>query len=114
VITIDRERTAARRFEDDRSKILKDGREILFREDWWARKAELWKRCGGRCEAWLEIIGVPPKRCTAEAIDPHHQEKRSIKRDDRLQNLKALCSFHHRLMHPEKQVRWTKRQGEAA
>jgi len=116
MIQIDKQATAARRFEDDRSKILKDGREILYGKDWKQRKAELWRRCGGECEQYTFIgaFSNPPHAeyapCRNEAIDSHHLEKRSIKRDDRLQNLKALCAFHHKLQHPEKQVHWTWRE----
>jgi 5-methylcytosine-specific restriction endonuclease McrA len=39
----------------------------------------------------------------------HHIIKRSDGRDDRLANLIGLCSVCHRLEHPEKQTRWTKR-----
>jgi hypothetical protein len=112
VITIDREATAAKRFEDDRSKVLKDGREICYGEDWEQRKSELWERCGGRCEAWREIIGIKPERCTAEAEDPHHLVKRSICRDDRLSALQALCRFHHDLL-DERKPKWSKKEAIA-
>ena len=106
MIQRDRQATEERHFKDWRSRVLKDGREILAGDDWKARKSELWERCGGQCEAWREIIGIPEVRCTAEAEDPHHLVKRSIKRDDRLNALQALCRFHHDLL-DDRKLRWS-------
>ena len=104
----DRELTLAAHFKDYRSFVAPDGREILYKADWDQRKEELWERCGGRCEAQLEIIGVTPWRCQREAEEPHHVIRRSIKRDDRLLNLQALCHFHHSLLDKRK-LMWTEK-----
>jgi 5-methylcytosine-specific restriction endonuclease McrA len=101
VIRIDREATAARRFENDKSCVNKDGTEKLFGLDWVARKEELWKRCRGRCET---------KGCGGEAEDPHHLVKRSELRDDRLSNLRALCRRCHNIQHKERNPRWTRNE----
>jgi len=108
---IDVEATQARKFKSKRSRVLLDGREILGKPDWKQRKAELWARCGGRCEHedHVQDSFAPrdtPKllhiRCFRVAHDPHHIIPRSKKRDDRLSNLQALCRFHHRLVDQRK------------
>jgi hypothetical protein len=100
--------TRAAKFKDSKSYIAKDGRHVLHGADWTSRKRELWERCGGRCEVWLEIIGIPAFRCQAEAQDPHHIIARSKQRNDELSNLKAVCRRHHEML-DERQPRWTKR-----
>ncbi len=63
------------------------------------------ERCGGRCEQIvspaMEFYG-PELRCRADADDAHHVIRRSVKRDDRLENLKALCRYHHDLLDSRK------------
>lgn len=81
-----------------------DGRHILKGEDWKSQKYMVWCRGGGQCEKWYGN-----ERCTAKMVHCHHIIKRSDGRDDRLANLIGLCSVCHRLEHPEKQTRWTKR-----
>lgn len=105
----DRQATEAKQFFDPRSYVAKDGREILFGLDWKQRIGELRKRSGGRCE-WRIAFGYTGskpivERCAREAADPDHIVKRSVKRDDRLENLQALCKTHHTMKHPEKQLR---------
>jgi hypothetical protein len=100
----DRQATEARHFISPKSYVAKDGREILFREDWLARKLELWARCKGRCE-YKYLAGNTWVRCNAEAVIPSHVEPRHPHRDDRLENLKAHCFVHDRLT--EKQA-WRK------
>ena len=85
---------------DPRSYMDKLGREVLFGEDWAARKFDLWQRANGKCEYFV--------RCTSEAQDPHHIIPRSKGRDDRLSNLQALCRYHHNLMDKRRPM-WTKR-----
>jgi hypothetical protein len=97
--------TEAKHFVDPRSYVSKDGREVLYKEDWLARVVELDKRCGGRCED----LNTFRMRCPAKAAHPHHIIKRSKGRDDRLKNLLALCNFHHSQRHPEFYTRWSKR-----
>jgi len=103
-VKADRAKTLARNFINPKSYVAADGREVLADEDWLARKKELWDRSGGRCEAWFEIIGLAPERCIAEAADPHHIVRRSVRRDDRLSNLLALCRDHHLLL-DERRIR---------
>ena len=100
--------TLAARFEDERSYVCKDGREILYGADWKRRVAELRERCGGSCEAISFWAGKEPVRCCREAADPDHVVKRSKKRDDRLDALQGLCRLHHDLKHPEHKPQWTK------
>ena len=95
---IDKELKAARGYFEPKSIVFSDGRERLVGCDYAKRKRELWARAGGRCEYFV--------RCTAVGEHPHHVQKRSLGRDDRLENLKLLCGYHHRMMHPEKQLRW--------
>lgn len=114
--------TEAAGFADKRSYICWDGREVLAGADWKARKRELWKRCQGECEKWtcqfvpiLEGVEVPgARKCRKEAVHPHHKIKKSVKHDDRLENLMGICEEHHRMMHPEKQTRFGEGRGESA
>ena len=98
----DREATLMARFDDARSFIFKDGRELLVGLDWQARKHELFVRSGGICE-YRNSDGV---RCRNSADDPHHIIPRSKQRDDRLKNLQALCRYHHDLL-DERKPQWT-------
>src|SRR5438445_8650144 len=98
---IDRAATAAQHYKDPKSYRTLDGREVLYRKDWEQRKLELWERCGGRCEyrlTWKQGRDTVGVRCQREANDPHHLRARSKGRDDRLNNLQALCRHHHRLL----------------
>lgn len=78
------------------SFVRRDGSEKLVGRDWWTRKVELAGRSRGQCE---QIVYVHESygalRCVADAIDPHHTIKRSVRRDDRLSNLEHLCRRHH-------------------
>jgi hypothetical protein len=108
-----------RGYTDPKSYVRPDGSEVLCGEDWKRRVQELRERCGGRCEklietgnsmhlgrgAWIHQM----ERCTQEAADPDHIVKRSVRRDDRLNALQALCRFHHKLKHPEHQPQWSKK-----
>lgn len=107
MILKDKEATEARRFEHAKSKVMKDGREILCGQDWKDRVEELRQRSGGRCEQ--QIKGVIATRCRSEAADPHHIVRRSKLRDDRLSNLQALCRLHHDLL-DERKPHWTERK----
>jgi hypothetical protein len=98
----DRQATEAAHFLDPDSFVFKDGREWLRNKDWEARKQELWDRAGGKCE---DIVPYSNLRCSQEGIHPHHLRKKSVAHDDRLANLMLICADHHRLMHPEKQLR---------
>lgn len=100
----DKQATMDKQFLDPDSYVTPDGREILKGEDWKARVEDLRLRCEGRCEQRLS----DGMRCFAGAQDPHHRIRRSIKRDDRLANLQALCRFHHDLLDKRK-VRSDKR-----
>lgn len=99
----DLQATEAMGFKDERSYLAPDSRQVLYGKDWEARKLQLWERCGGRCEE----EGVL-ERCKNEAADPHHVIPRSKGRDDRIENLLALCRFHHNLL-DKRQPRWSNR-----
>lgn len=109
----DKQLTQQRQFVERKSYITKDGREVLYGLDWKRRVKQLEARCGGRCEYMIPDLaegGVPEGfRCAREAAHPHHRVKRSKGRDDRLENLVALCKKHHRQQHPEKEPMWTRR-----
>lgn len=99
----DVEEKKRRGYSDPKTRVYFDGRERLAGIDWVRRKKELWERCGGRCERWVgKWGGENHDRCRSEAHDPHHIEKRSKKRDDRLSNLMALCRMHHDLLDERK------------
>ena len=103
MIVKDRVRTMEQQYLDKRSYMTMDGREILYGEDWRARKAELRFRAGGICEYFM--------CCSAEGTEPHHLIRRSKGRDDRLKNLVLLCHYHHALIEkegPNRRPRWTK------
>lgn len=86
----DRQATEAAGFTDPKSHVLKDGRWVLYREDWKAQIRALNYRSGGRCEN-IKETGLGQIRCWAQAVHPHHRKLRSIARDDRLSNLLAVC-----------------------
>jgi len=104
MIVKDRVRTMEQQYLDKRSYMTMDSREILYGDDWKARKLDLWDRAKGKCEYFI--------RCTAEGTEPHHVIRRSKGRDDRLKNLVLLCHYHHALIEkegPNRRPRWTKR-----
>ena len=102
----DRAKTIAQQYLDPKSFMRADGSEVLAGEDWKARIENLRQRCGGQCEH-RDVAGPWSIRCTREAQDPHHIIRRSVKRDDRLANLLALCRFHHDLLDFRK-PRWSR------
>lgn len=74
-----------------RARILPDGREILSGYRYELRRREVLKRDGFACAA-----------CGSNyQIAVHHQQKRSLGRDDRLENLITLCQSCHRAEHQE-------------
>jgi hypothetical protein len=98
---------------DSRSRVMLDGREILYGLDYTRRLREVQTRSGYKCEAptyslLLRDAGKPPFRCGAPSCGhPHHIVKRSKGRDDRLENLMDVCSYHASAVHPELQTRFT-------
>lgn len=105
----DLQATAEKHFEDKRSYVAKDGREILYGKDWTARKLEVWERGKGRCERMVGTrLDKIYERCRNEMTEPHHIVKRSKQRDDRLANLEGLCHLHHDLLDPRK-PQWSNR-----
>jgi hypothetical protein len=104
----DRQATLDRHFLDYRSFITPDSREILYDDDWKARVEELRVRCEGHCEHINRWDDGDWERCPLPAQDPHHVIRRSVKRDDRLSNLQALCRYHHDLL-DERKPHWTAR-----
>jgi len=106
IIKADKQATIDAQFLDPRSYIAPDKREVLYGEDWLARKAELLRRSGGRCE-YRNNYGL---RCIAEGAIPSHVIPRHPRRDDRLSNLKHQCIEHDKLT--EKQAWRRTRFGE--
>lgn len=105
----DKQLTEQRQFVERKSYVASDGREVLYKLDWKRRVKQLEARCGGRCEHIFKTSEGEEMRCSRPAAHPHHLVKRSKGRDDRISNLAALCVFHHRAMHPEKQIQRVKR-----
>ena len=108
----DEELKRQRGYTDPSSYVRRDGSEVLKGADWRRRVEELRERSAGRCEH-EEATPDNPRvmhRCTMMARDPDHTVKRSLKRDDRLSNLKHLCAGHHSEKHPEFKPKWTKRK----
>jgi hypothetical protein len=100
--------TAARRFEDERSFVFKDGREKLVTLDWRYRVGELVRRCGGRCEMATILGKAHAAGCSGLAEEPHHIVPRSKQRDDRMSNLAGLSHACHSSL-DRCQPRWTRR-----
>lgn len=110
----DKEATLAQNYQDYRSFMRSDGSEVLYGEDWKARVEQLRVRSGGRCESqqpWKvwPLSGPGLERCSRDAQDPHHVIRRSVRRDDRLSNLQALCRYHHDLL-DERKIRSDKKE----
>ena len=80
-----------RGYRDRRSIVRPDGSEKLFGRDWKKRKEQLLERSGGRCEK----VFAGSERCHGRAEDPHHIKARSKGRDDRIENLIAVCRTCH-------------------
>jgi hypothetical protein len=110
------EATTARNFSDPRSRVMQDGREILFEDDYRLRVAEVLERDNYECQ-WSVIGAAIPTDdgkiktygmiCGAPANQhPHHIKHRWPKRDDRAQNLMSICDPHNISAHPEKQTRF--------
>ena len=80
------ERECCRAIERQRAcvQILPDGREILRGDAYRARRQEALERDQHRCV-----------RCGSCGLQVHHRVKRSVARDDRLQNLETLCERCH-------------------
>jgi len=71
--------------------VLPDGREILRGSYYRARRQEALDRDGHKCV-----------RCGSSGLQVHHRIKRSVARDDRLENLETLCAGCHVKEHPER------------
>jgi hypothetical protein len=102
---------AERGYTNPSSYVRGDGSEKLVGEDWKNRVEELRQRSGGRCEQWIPVWNEPVGsggRCPNKADDPHHITRRSVRRDDRMNNLKHVCRFCHDAL-DERKPRWTKR-----
>ncbi|SRR6266478_4633759 len=109
----DRQKTIDQQYLNPKSFMRSDGSESLRGEDWDARKAELLRRSDGRCEYLYHTPPCEGLRCTQDADDPHHVIRRSVRRDDRLENLLALCRFHHDLLDKRK-IRSDRKEHHAA
>ena len=96
-------------FADKRSYIHASGRWVLYGLDWQRQVKQLAKRCKGQCEYLIPVDfeNLCWERCLRQAHDPHHIIQRSKGRDDRLDNLQALCRHHHNMMDRRKPL-WRK------
>ena len=70
---------------------------------WWAKRtAVVDVRAGGICEfeipAGYDGRGPVTKRCTARAVHCHHKTYDNLF-DEPLEDLQALCDFHHKVAH---------------
>jgi 5-methylcytosine-specific restriction endonuclease McrA len=102
--TIDVAATRARGFQDKRSRVRTDGREVLYKKDWEQRCCEVVIRDLGICQ-------ICHKRVEDwQAGDVHHIISRHESRDDRMTNLQLVHRKCHEDLHPTKQVRWTRGQ----
>jgi hypothetical protein len=106
----DKQLTLDQHYLDWRSYMRLDGSEVLYGEDWDARKADLLRRSEGRCE-----YGEGFQRCTSEGAIPSHIEPRHPHRDDRMSNLKHYCMYHDRLTEKQgwRKIRSDKRERRA-
>jgi hypothetical protein len=116
---VDKAATEARKFSDPRSRVMLDGREILYKLDYKRRVREVEERDNYQCK-WGKFsestwgkdgigLSINYTHCGAPSNGhPHHKVKRSKLRDDRASNLMAICDEHHKIAHPEHQPRFTK------
>lgn len=95
-------------YRDKDSVVWIDGRERLVGWDWRKRTKELAQRSHGRCERFSILGNQHHPLCRGTGEEPHHIQKRSVLRDDRLSNLAHLSHACHSAEDPRK-VRWTKR-----
>lgn len=107
----DEELRKQRGYTDLSTYVRRDGSEVLKGADWRQRVEELRERSGGRCEH-EEATPDNPRvmhRCSMAARDPHHKIRRSLRRDDRLENLLHVCRPHHDDA-DDRNPKWTKRE----
>jgi len=72
-------------------RVYADGRERCNRAAWAIRRVERFHLDGGRCVDC-------DKKLKLDAFDCDHKRKRSLGRDDRIENLKTLCLGCHRIV----------------
>lgn len=82
-------------------KVLADGREICLTEEaWQKRREERWRMDGMICQG--KIFGLPHGiEVGLSEAQIHHIRKRSLGRDDRLENLITFCEACHLAHHTE-------------
>lgn len=98
----DEELRAQRGYVEPGSIVRRDGSEKLVGLDWLLRKQVLDVRSMGGCER-VSILGKPHAQgCDYKGTEPHHIVKRSIRRDDRLENLANLSHACHLAEDPRK------------
>lgn len=109
---VDELATEARKFKHPKSRVMLDGREILYVADYKARVREVLERDGYKC-IWQVFGGEDGTvDCGAAANNhPHHVVRRSKSRDDRAENLISICDMHHKIAHPEHRTRFGEKPG---
>ena len=87
---------------------LEDGGLILAGRDWHQQKLVVCARDGHKCRECGKpvMLGL--------WADVHHILSRGNRGNDNLDNLVLLCSQCHKRRHPEKQVRWRKKESNAS
>lgn len=83
-----------------RSKVMPDGRERLSYKDWEIRKFDVFVRDGMCCVICRKELFWPEARLNVD-----HIVKRSIGRNDAMENLRQLCEQCHRARHEAERKR---------
>lgn len=105
----DSDEKVRRGYRDKNTIVWANGRERLEGRDWRKRKKELAERSRGRCER-VSILGKPHETlCYGRGDEPHHIQKRSVLRDDRLSNLAHLSHACH-LAEDDRKIRSDKKE----
>jgi 5-methylcytosine-specific restriction endonuclease McrA len=93
----------SKRFRCKYSYLDLNGGEHLAGVDWKNRVRECFERDRGRCQVVSGSFNSD--FCDRPAVHPHHKTPKGKGGDDKLSNLMSICWDHHRMVHPEKQVR---------
>lgn len=92
--------TQARGFEDKRSYVTPNGREVLCGKDKAARRLEIFERDRGRCFSCGKLVFW--------SQGEWHHVRGGLLRDDRLENGRWSCRRCHSRQHVQVRLRWIK------